>query len=148
MFQIRPFLSAASFVLPNCPNLPVELWAMILRFLDPASLLTIVKASPYWSSISKGDPVLSATVRRQLTAERERHQAEILNPGLLITVRREEPGGVFQSNGRKTVQRRAPTLLHTSEGFLQGKDQKRSAGGPIRNKCNGRRSKPHKSLRC
>ncbi|KAJ3628864.1 hypothetical protein MTP99_013302 [Tenebrio molitor] len=89
MFKILPFLAVSNLVLPNGNSLPVELWALILRFLDPASLLIAARSNTHWSSICKGDPVLRTKVRRQLALERQRYQEEMLNPGRLITVKRE-----------------------------------------------------------
>ncbi|KAH0821015.1 hypothetical protein GEV33_001776 [Tenebrio molitor] len=140
MYQILPFLSAANLVLPDCSTLPVELWAIILRLLDPASLLTAVQTSSYWKRICQGDPVLRSTIRTQLNIERRRQQEEILNPGLLITVTRE--------NGVKSVTSRAPTVPHSIVGFDSREDRKRSAGGPTRRRVMSQRLGPYKSIRC
>jgi hypothetical protein len=95
--------------------------------LDPASLLTAARTSSYWSSVCKGDPVLRTTVRRQVMAERERYQDEMLNPGLSITVQREGPGSVFQSNRRKIVQWREPTYLK----HLMGSSEQKTRSGVL-----------------
>jgi hypothetical protein len=73
-------VSVKNFLLLCCTNL------FFSRFLDPASLLTAAGTSSYWSSVCKGDPVLKATVRRQMMVERERYLNEMLNPGLSIIV--------------------------------------------------------------
>ncbi|KAH0814138.1 hypothetical protein GEV33_008653 [Tenebrio molitor] len=137
MFQILPFRAGSNLVLPNGNSLPVELWALILRFLDPASLLTAAGTSSYWSSVCKGDPVLKATVRRQMMVERERYLNEMLNPGLSII-----------SNRRKIVQWRAPTVPQTPDGFFRAQDKKRGFGGPMRTKFRNQRSRPYQLLRC
>ncbi|KAJ3619276.1 hypothetical protein MTP99_004970 [Tenebrio molitor] len=152
MFQILPFRAGSNLVLPNGNSLPVELWALILRFLDPASLLTAAGTSSYWSSVCKGDPVLKATVRRQMMVERERYLNEMLNPGLSIIVPIVlyciEPKNAFQSNRRKIVQWRAPTVPQTPDGFFRAQDKKRGFGGPMRTKFRNQRSRPYQLLRC
>jgi hypothetical protein len=159
MFQILSFLSAANLVLPDCSTLPVELWVIILRYvflfcccllvtnffvcfrlLDPASLLTTVQTSSCWKRICQRDPVLRSTIRNQLDIERRRQQEEILNPGLLITVTRE--------NGVKNVTCRPPTVPHSISGFGAKEDRKRSAGGPTRRRVMSQRPGPYKSIRC
>jgi hypothetical protein len=89
--------------------------------------------------------VLRTKVRRQLALERQRYQEEMLNPGRLITVKREGYEGGFQSNGRKIVQWREPSASHAPDGFFQ---DRKGVGGPLRNKFKSQRSKPYKSLRC
>jgi hypothetical protein len=80
--------------------------------------------------------------------ERERYQDEMLNPGLSITVQREGPGSVFQTNRRKIVRWREPTVPQTPDGFLRTENKKRSVAGPMRTKSRSHRSRPYKSLRC
>jgi hypothetical protein len=135
-------VSFNNFLLLFCTNL------FCFRFLDPASLLTAARTSSYWSSVCKGDPVLRTTVRRQIMVERERYQDEMLNPGLSITVQREGPGSVFQTNRRKIVRWREPTVPQTPDGFLRTENKKRSVAGPMRTKSRSHRSRPYKSLRC
>ncbi|KAJ3645870.1 hypothetical protein Zmor_023493 [Zophobas morio] len=104
MYKILPFIPV-EFALPN---LPVELWTIILRCLDPTSLLTAVSSNDLWKYIAQGDPVLRKTIKDQRVLEKRRRREEMLNPGLLISVTTSGPGGVFGPNTTKTVQRQVP----------------------------------------
>ncbi|KAJ3649211.1 hypothetical protein Zmor_020965 [Zophobas morio] len=100
MYQILSFVPAGEFALPD---LPVELWASILRCLDPSSLLTATRSSDLWKSIAQGDPVLRKTVKNQRVLEKRRRREEMLNPGLLYSITREESGRLFGSNAGKVL---------------------------------------------
>ncbi|XP_044256662.1 uncharacterized protein LOC123006323 [Tribolium madens] len=135
MFQVFPFLVAANLALPKL-RLPVEMWSTIFRFLDPSSLLNVVRTDGLWSKISQGDPILRRTVLEELNAERERQRQEILNPGLLMTIERKGPTKMFNVNGTKTVRFRAPTVIQPPPiEFLRPvaeKNKQRHNGGPSR----------------
>ncbi|KAJ3650263.1 hypothetical protein Zmor_021961 [Zophobas morio] len=105
MYKILPFVPDVEFALPN---LPVELWAVILRCLDPSSFLTAVSSNDLWKHIAQGDPVLRTTIKDQRVLEKRRRREETLNPGLLISVTRNGPGGVFEPNATKIVRRQVP----------------------------------------
>ncbi|EFA09845.1 hypothetical protein TcasGA2_TC011993 [Tribolium castaneum] len=125
MYQVLPFLVAANFALPKF-RLPVEMWSTIFRFLDPSSLLNVVRTDGLWSEVGQGDPVLRRTLQEELMAERQRQQQEILNPGLLMTVERKGPTKMFgANNGTKTVRSRAPTVIQRPPvEFLQNVEEK------------------------
>ncbi|KAJ3655723.1 hypothetical protein Zmor_014843 [Zophobas morio] len=105
MYKILPFLADVEFALPN---LPVELWAIILRCLDPPSLLTAVSSNDLWKHIAQGDPVLRKTIKDQRMLDKRRRREEMLNPGLLISLTTSGPGGVFGPNTTKIVRRQIP----------------------------------------
>ncbi|KAJ3650257.1 hypothetical protein Zmor_021955 [Zophobas morio] len=129
MYKILPFVPDVEFALPN---LPVEIWAIILRCLDPSSLLTAVSSNDLWKHIAQGDPVLRKTIKDQRVLEKRRRREEMLNPGLLISVTRNGPGGVFGPNGTKIVRRqvlaRGPVTT-VEKRKCQNKD-----AGPFRKK--------------
>ncbi|XP_044256661.1 uncharacterized protein LOC123006321 [Tribolium madens] len=150
MYQVLPFLVAANFALPKL-RLPVEMWSTIFRFLDPSSLLNVVRTDGLWHEISQGDPVLRRTVQEELDAQRQRQRQEILNPGLLMTIERKGPTKMFGTNGTKRVRCRAPTVIQQPPvEFLrpiEEKTKQRCNGvGPQRNKKNVR-TQPYKLLR-
>ncbi|KAJ3656177.1 hypothetical protein Zmor_015273 [Zophobas morio] len=99
MFKTLPFVAANEFALPN---LPVEIWVIILRCLDPRSLLTAARSFELWERITRGDRVLRKTLKKQLQLEKLRRR-EMLNQGLLIPINRKASGGLFGSNANKIL---------------------------------------------
>ncbi|KAJ3662526.1 hypothetical protein Zmor_006871 [Zophobas morio] len=99
MYKIFPFVPAVEFSLPN---LPVELWTIILRCLDPTSLLTAARSNDLWKQIAQGDPVLRKTIKDQRVLEKRRRREEMLSPGLLLSITRDGP------NATKIVRRQVP----------------------------------------
>ncbi|GJQ88627.1 hypothetical protein Trydic_g5785, partial [Trypoxylus dichotomus] len=84
-------------------ELPVELIAGILRYLDSESLLNVVKAYRVCKDVTLGDPLLR---RRLSTLLKERKKLEMerrINPALEVTVRRKESVRMFSSNLEKDV---------------------------------------------
>ncbi|KAJ3649214.1 hypothetical protein Zmor_020967 [Zophobas morio] len=143
MYQILPFVPTAEFVLPD---LPVELWASILRCLDPSSLLNATRSSDLWERIAQGDPVLRKTVKDQLVLEKRRRREEMLNPGLLLSITRERSGSLFGSNAGKVVRRQfsvqVPVEFQEKRKRRQNKDV-----GPLRKKLI-QRNEHCKMMRC
>ncbi|KAJ3656175.1 hypothetical protein Zmor_015271 [Zophobas morio] len=90
MFHILPFVAASEFALPN---LPVEIWVIILRCLDPRSLVTATRSVDRWERITRGDPVLSKTLKKQLLLEKRTRREEMLIRGLVIFINRTAFGG-------------------------------------------------------
>ncbi|KAJ3650260.1 hypothetical protein Zmor_021958 [Zophobas morio] len=129
MYKILPFVPNVEFALPN---LPVEIWAIILRCLDPSSLLTAVSSNDLWKHIAQGDLVLRKTIKDQRVLEKRRRREEMLNPGLLISVTRNGPGGVFEPNATKIVRRQVPARgpVTTVEKRKHGNKD----AGPLRKK--------------
>ncbi|KAJ3649212.1 hypothetical protein Zmor_020966 [Zophobas morio] len=129
MYQILPFVPAGEFALPD---LPVELWASILRCLDPSSLLTATRSSDLWKRIAQRDPVLKKTVKNQLVLEKRRRREEMLNPGLLLSITR-GPGRLFGSNAGKVFRSQfsvqGPVKTQEKRKRRQNKD-----AGPLRKK--------------
>ncbi|KAJ3662559.1 hypothetical protein Zmor_006902 [Zophobas morio] len=105
MYKIFPFVPGVEFAVPN---FPVELWAIILRCLDPTLLLAAARSNDLWKQIAQGDPVLRKTIKDQRVLEKRRRLEEMLNPGLLISITRDGPGKLFGSNATKIVQRQVP----------------------------------------
>ncbi|EFA10990.1 uncharacterized protein LOC103314824 [Tribolium castaneum] len=142
MYQVFPFLVAANFALPKL-RLPVEMWSTIFRFLDPSSLLNVVRTDGLWREVSHGDPVLRRTIQEELVAERQRQRDEILNPGLLMTIERQGPTKQFGTNGTKTVRCRAPTVVQQPPAeFLRPVEEKTKKKRPARTGKNVRTQSP------
>ncbi|XP_063920787.1 uncharacterized protein LOC135135626 [Zophobas morio] len=123
MYRILPFVCAAESVLPD---LPVELWATILRCLDPSSLLAAVRSNDLWDRVTQGVPVLRRTIKDQLALEKQRRREEMLNPRLLLSITREGSGRLFGSNGNKVVRRQSsvqgPVNIQRKRKRRQNKD--------------------------
>ncbi|EFA10987.1 uncharacterized protein LOC107397473 [Tribolium castaneum] len=131
MYQVFSFLAAVNLVVPKV-RLPVEMWSTIFRFLDPSSLLNVVRTDGLWREISHGDPVLRRTVQEELAAERRRRHEEILNPGLLMTIERQGPTKLFGTNGTKTVRCKAPTVVQQPPVEFMRPVEKTKRRGPQR----------------
>ncbi|KAJ3659090.1 hypothetical protein Zmor_010797 [Zophobas morio] len=128
MYKILPFVPAVEFALPN---LPVELWASILKCLDPSSLLTAARSNDLWERITQGDPVLRKSVKDQLVLEKRRRREEMLNPGLLLSVTRKGSGRLFGSNASKVLRTQFPEPFKTQEKRKRHQDKD---AGPLRKK--------------
>ncbi|KAJ3649213.1 hypothetical protein Zmor_020967 [Zophobas morio] len=143
MYQILPFVPAAEFVLPD---LPVELWASILRCLDPSSLLNATRSNDLWERIAQGDPVLRKTVKDQLVLEKRRRREEMLNPGLSFSTTREGSGRLFGSNASKVLRTQfsvqGPVKTQEKRKRRQNKD-----AGPLRKKIS-QKNEICKMIRC
>ncbi|KAJ3645871.1 hypothetical protein Zmor_023494 [Zophobas morio] len=141
MYTILPFVPAVEFALPS---LPVELWARILRCLDPASLLTAARSIDLWKRIIQGDPVLRRTVRHQKVLEKRRRRDEMLNPGLLLFITRDESGRLFGSNATKVLRTQLSEPAKTQE---KRKRRENKDAGPLRKKI-VQRNEYCKMVRC
>ncbi|KAJ3655722.1 hypothetical protein Zmor_014842 [Zophobas morio] len=108
MYKILPVIPDVEFALLN---LSVELWTIILRCLNPTSLLIAVSSNDLRKHIAQGDPVLRKTIKDQRVLEKRRRREEMLNPGLLISVTTSGPGGVFGPNTTKIVRRQVPARV-------------------------------------
>ncbi|RZB39121.1 F-box-like domain containing protein, partial [Asbolus verrucosus] len=66
MSQIPSSSTALSLISLNHIQLPVEMWCMIFRFLDPVSLIKASRAHPFWDSVIRGDSILMERIRQYL----------------------------------------------------------------------------------
>ncbi|KAJ3662562.1 hypothetical protein Zmor_006905 [Zophobas morio] len=130
MYKILPFVPAVEFALPN---LPVELWAIILRCLDPSSLLTAAGSNVLWKQIAQGDPVLRKTIKDQRVLKKRRGRDEMLNPGLLISITRDGPGRLLGFNATKIVRRQVPARAPVTTPEKRKRPQNKDTG-PLRKK--------------
>ncbi|EEB19567.1 hypothetical protein Phum_PHUM580360 [Pediculus humanus corporis] len=109
-------------------NLPLEIASMILRKLDPKTLLTACKVSNKWLKIIKSDCVLRKTIREEILRQRREkwakemflskyinHHAGVLNqPKSSTTENRPYPDLSKKSGSRrfeksiKTVEQQVP----------------------------------------
>ncbi|KAL3266781.1 hypothetical protein HHI36_010939 [Cryptolaemus montrouzieri] len=132
-FQLFPFavINQASFHL-----LPVELIALIFRYLDDDSLLNVFSTSRRWAAICRGDPILRNRIRNHVREIQKERRRVVLNPSIGVEVIRTEPTMMFAtnniSNKRVTVKR---DIL--PRNVRLPKLNKEVSGGPIRSKTNG-----------
>ncbi|KAL3266780.1 hypothetical protein HHI36_010938 [Cryptolaemus montrouzieri] len=141
-FQLFPFafINQASFHL-----LPVELIALIFRYLDDDSLLNVFSTSRRWAAICRGDPILRNRIRNRVREIQKERRRVVLNPSIGVEVIRTEPTMMFAtnniSNKRVTVKR---DIL--PRNVRLPKLNKEVSGGPIRSKTNVRKL-PYRQLR-
>ncbi|KAL3266777.1 hypothetical protein HHI36_010935 [Cryptolaemus montrouzieri] len=141
-FQLFPFafINQASFHL-----LPVELIALIFRYLDDDSLLNVFSTSRRWAAICRGDPILRNRIRNRVREIQKERRRVVLNPSIGVEVIRTEPTMMFAtnniSNKRVTVKR---DIL--PRNVRLPKLNKEVSGGPIRSKTNVRKL-PYRKLR-
>ncbi|KAL3266778.1 hypothetical protein HHI36_010936 [Cryptolaemus montrouzieri] len=141
-FQLFPFavINQASFHL-----LPVELIALIFRYLDDDSLLNVFSTSRRWATICRGDPILRNRIRNRVREIQKERRRVVLNPSIGVEVIRTEPTMMFAtnniSNKRVTVKR---DIL--PRNVRLPKLNKEVSGGPIRSKTDVRKL-PYRKLR-
>ncbi|KAJ8977388.1 hypothetical protein NQ317_001989, partial [Molorchus minor] len=99
MFQLLPFLQSTCLF----PELPVEMWCFILRYLDPRSLLAGVRVHKSWLGVCRGDPVLKKRLRLALEEEKTVRRNMILDPRLSLKISRELPAENYRPNVQKMV---------------------------------------------
>ncbi|KAJ3662561.1 hypothetical protein Zmor_006904 [Zophobas morio] len=130
MYKILPFVTTVEFAMPN---LPAELWAIILRCLDPTSLLAAARSNVLWKQIAQGDPVLRNTIKDQRVLEKRRRREEMLNPGLLLSITRDGPGKLFGPIANKIVRRQVPVRGPVTTPEKRKRRQNKDTG-PLRKK--------------
>ncbi|KAK9745811.1 hypothetical protein QE152_g6648 [Popillia japonica] len=94
---------------PGFVELPVELIAVILRYLDPESLLNVVKTYHICKDVCLGDPILRQRLKTLLKTRRRQEvarRARRVNPALGVAVSRTEPATMFGRNAEKIVELR------------------------------------------
>ncbi|GJQ75025.1 hypothetical protein Trydic_g9645 [Trypoxylus dichotomus] len=102
LFEILPAI-VYQLAGPRLTELPVELITGILRYLDPGSLLNVVKDYKVCKNVTLGDPILR---RRLKTLLKEKKRLEIerrINPALGVTVTRKVAVKMFDTNMEKDV---------------------------------------------
>ncbi|KAJ8985441.1 hypothetical protein NQ317_017073 [Molorchus minor] len=99
MFQLLPFLQSTCLF----PELPVEMWCFILRYLDPRSLLAGVRVHKSWLRVCRGDPILKKRLRLALEEEKTVRWNMILDPRLSLKISRELPAENYRPNVQKMV---------------------------------------------
>ncbi|KAK9745813.1 hypothetical protein QE152_g6646 [Popillia japonica] len=142
LFEILP-----AVVYPLCSpgfvELPVELIAVILRYLDPESLLNVVKTYHICKDVCLGDPVLRQRVKMLLKTKRRQEVARRVNPALGVTVSRTEPATMFGRNAEKIAELRPvpqrECLADVEKQFVRCKKRKNKADPQAtKKKCNYR----------
>ncbi|KAK9745812.1 hypothetical protein QE152_g6649 [Popillia japonica] len=103
LFEILP---AVMYQLcsPGFVELPVELIAVILRYLDSESLLKVVKTYNIFKNVCLGDPILRQRLKTILKMKKRQEVERRVNPALGVTVSRTEPARMFGRNVEKIVE--------------------------------------------
>lgn len=94
------------------PQLPVEVWCIILRLLDPASLLVTIRAVGFFNSIVQGDPVLRKSLRDAIDQENRKRLEMLTQPKMAVEISRQDFSRLFGSNVQKSIRsnRKLPIL--------------------------------------
>lgn len=94
------------------PQLPVEVWCIILRLLDPASLLVTIRAVSFFNSIVQGDPVLRKSLRDAIDQENRKRLEMLTQPKMAVEISRQDFSRLFGSNVQKSIRsnRKLPIL--------------------------------------
>ena len=116
MYQLLPFVSAYTTVLPN---LPVEIWCIILKLLDYASLLTTIRTFPFLYSIAQGDSALRRMVKDATKEEQKQIFAQWTQPGMKTRVSRKDYARLFSTNVSKV----ASTIKRQRVGNRAGEEK-------------------------
>lgn len=85
------------------PQLPVEVWCIILRLLDPASLLVTIRAVSFFNSIVQGDPVLRKSLRDAIDQENRKRLEMLTQPKMAVEISRQDFSRLFGSNVQKSI---------------------------------------------
>ena len=140
MYQLLPFISAYTTALPN---LPVEIWCVILKRLDPTSLFTVVRTSSFFYFVAQGESTLREMVRNATEQEQQHMFALLTQPGMSTTITRQDYARLFDKNVKKDVSvRRLKTESLIGQGELPKKS--RGSGGPIRKTIKSARFNPYR----
>lgn len=100
MYQLLSIISVYTTVLPQ---LPVEVWCIILRLLDPASLLVTIRAVSFFNSIVQGDPVLRKSLRDAIDQENRKRLEMLTQPKMAVEISRQDFSRLFGSNVQKSI---------------------------------------------
>ncbi|KAF5294118.1 hypothetical protein FQA39_LY13489 [Lamprigera yunnana] len=91
------------FTYPVFLLLPVEMWAVILGYLDDETLLSAALTSKRFMKVCKGDPILRKRIIAQIVLERRFLRGATLDRDMCITVLRNYVPSVINVNQKKTV---------------------------------------------
>ncbi|KAK9711616.1 hypothetical protein QE152_g25355 [Popillia japonica] len=127
LFEILPAV-VYQLCAPGFLELPVELIAGILRYLDPQSLLNAVRTYHVCKNVCMGDPILRQRLKTLLKKKKRQEAERRVNPALGVTVTRTEPARMFGRNAEKIVESRpAPErecLADVQKEFLRCRKKK------------------------
>ncbi|CAG9760983.1 unnamed protein product [Ceutorhynchus assimilis] len=139
MYSLLPFITTDML-----PEMPIEVWCIILRMLDSKSLLSGVRSSSYFSSMARGDPILRQKVRRAFKEEKEEIVARLRRPGIATRVDRpSKQSGLYSKNSqKKTTIKKEPKMFKVCRA---AKKEKESSDLKIRsNVCKSSRYNPYR----
>ncbi|KAL3289829.1 hypothetical protein HHI36_023220 [Cryptolaemus montrouzieri] len=125
--------------------LPIEIIAMILRYLDDSSLFSAFLTCRRWAEVCRGDPILRRRIRNHVKNIRKERERVILNPSTGIEIVRTENTSIFERNRSNNKQIKVERDILPQMVRLP-KIKKEVYIGPIRSKSYVRHS-PYKRLR-
>ncbi|KAK9745814.1 hypothetical protein QE152_g6647 [Popillia japonica] len=142
LFEILPAV-VYQLCSPGFLELPAELIAVILRYLDPESLLNVVNTYRVCKDVCVGDPVLRQRLKTLLKRKRRQEVERRVNPALGVIVSRTEPARMFGRNAEKTVEShpvpQRECLSDVEKQFFRCKKRKsKEEPQPAKKKCHCR----------
>lgn len=106
-------------------DLPVELWCIVLKYLNAKDLLNAARSLPRLYEIVLGDSTLRRTYEEAVHKEHER----LTRPGSAVTISRNDYSRIFDGNCLKKVAlAKCPKIFEV----VYGNNQEKSSGGKIR----------------
>ena len=138
MYQLLPLVCAYSSIIPT---LPVELWCLILRMLDPTSLVAAVRSSGYLQSVVQGDFTLRKKFQDGIQEEQKKIFQTLTQPGMAVRISRKDQARLFSTNSQKTVHVKRQEL---STLIQKNMKSKKSAIGSIKGKTKHSRFTPYR----
>ena len=107
MYQLLPFVCVYASTISK---LPVELWCLILKMLEPTSLVATVRSSTYLESVVLGDSILRKTFQDGIKEEQRKIFQTLTKPGMAVRITRKDQARLFSTNTQKTVHVRRQEL--------------------------------------
>ncbi|KAL3289833.1 hypothetical protein HHI36_023224 [Cryptolaemus montrouzieri] len=125
--------------------LPIEIIAMIFRYLDDSSLFSAFLTCRRWTEVCRGDPILRRRIRNHVKKIRKERERVFLNPSIGVEIVRVEITSIFERNRSNNKQIKVKRDI-LPQMVRVPKTKKEIYGGPIRSKSDVRHS-PYKRLR-
>ncbi len=98
-------------------HLPVEMFAMVLRCLDPVTLVSCCLVNSEWANVCGGDRVLQESVRQQVKKHCREERRQLVDPKYGVTIKRQQPAKMFGKNVVKKVEKKNLPDHHLTQIF-------------------------------
>lgn len=141
MYQLLPFVSAYTALLPS---LPVEMWCLIFRLLDADTLLVMVRTSNFFWSVAQGDLTLKNMVADAIKQEQKQIFSLLTQPGMSIRVSRNDYARLFGTNVQKVATIKHHRHAKNVDVLTRPKTTAGTHLGPTKKSSRNRRFNPYR----